>query len=470
MTGNKGVPPDGTSPMSDAVPTSVNPALLSVDGAERVLEVVQPGRSFAESQALLGLRCPLYAQALSQCRLLFIELDRVRRAMMRWPEVSFTLLQLLAKRNHRLIQDMEACCLHSGVERLTAYLLRLAELDDDAPDIGSVTLPAAKTVVASSLNLSAETFSRELHALARRGLLSVQRREIRIPSLRRLSEQAIPGVVDPGAADTPHDCYELADNPIIFTPQTDLAILNYIANYIIQTKAYDQDFIDKHVQFATATTDIGYGLRPEHPLEQKAANAGVGKKHPSSFEEFAEQVEPYTLRNHESQDFGYYVQNGLFEVREQERAREHHLRALRAAGGEPGRRGLHEQGRRQEAPPARRPDGEHQHKARPDQGPGGNPRAQPYPERTRLRPLVRRQPAGQQAHAGCHRSALERDGLQKMCMLRWSGSRVAGMRARCRACSAQLPLQPKAQLVRSARRTARVGYAVRTQAGPATHR
>ena len=72
-------------------------------------------------------------------------------------------------------------------------------------------------------------------------------------------------------------------------------MLNYIANYIIQTKAYNKDFIDKHVQFETATTDIGYGLRPENPLEKKAANAGVGKKLPSSFEEFAKQVEPYTL-------------------------------------------------------------------------------------------------------------------------------------------------------------------------------
>ena len=92
-----------------------------------------------------------------------------------------------------------------------------------------------------------------------------------------------------------HRCFELADNPIIFTPQTDLAILNYIANHIIQTKSYNKDFIDKHVQFETATTDIGYGLRPEHPLEQKAANAGVGKKLPSSFKDFAKQVAPYTL-------------------------------------------------------------------------------------------------------------------------------------------------------------------------------
>jgi nitrate reductase NapA len=90
-------------------------------------------------------------------------------------------------------------------------------------------------------------------------------------------------------------CFELADNGIVFVPQTDLAILNYIANYIIQHKAYDQDFIDRHVQFNKTPTDIGYGLRPEHPLQQAAKNADKGALTKISFEEYAKSVEPYTL-------------------------------------------------------------------------------------------------------------------------------------------------------------------------------
>ncbi len=92
-----------------------------------------------------------------------------------------------------------------------------------------------------------------------------------------------------------HRCFELADNGMIFVPQTDLAILNYIANYIIENKAYDQAFIDKHVNFTKTPTDIGYGLRPEHPLEQKAKNAGKGKLEKISFEDYAASVKPYTL-------------------------------------------------------------------------------------------------------------------------------------------------------------------------------
>jgi nitrate reductase NapA len=92
-----------------------------------------------------------------------------------------------------------------------------------------------------------------------------------------------------------HRCFELADNGMVFTPQTDLAILNYIANYIIQNKAYNKEFIDKHVQFNSTPTDIGYGLRPEHPLQQKAKNANKGKLSKISFDEYAKSVSEYTL-------------------------------------------------------------------------------------------------------------------------------------------------------------------------------
>lgn len=92
-----------------------------------------------------------------------------------------------------------------------------------------------------------------------------------------------------------HRCFDLADNGMIFHPQTDLAILNYIANYIIQTKSYNEDFIGKHVNFNATTTDIGYGLRPEHPLEQAAKNPGKGKFDKISFEEYAKSVADYTL-------------------------------------------------------------------------------------------------------------------------------------------------------------------------------
>jgi nitrate reductase NapA len=92
--------------------------------------------------------------------------------------------------------------------------------------------------------------------------------------------------------------FELADIPMVFTPQTDLAILNYIAHHIIRTGRVDEDFVGKHVNFKRGNTDIGYGLRPEHPLEQAAAQADdPNGAAPMSFEAYAEFVADYTLEH-----------------------------------------------------------------------------------------------------------------------------------------------------------------------------
>ena len=59
-----------------------------------------------------------------------------------------------------------------------------------------------------------------------------------------------------------HRSFDLADIPMVFKPQTDLIILNYIANHIIQSGAVNQDFVKRHTRFAKGADDIGYGLLP----------------------------------------------------------------------------------------------------------------------------------------------------------------------------------------------------------------
>jgi nitrate reductase NapA len=102
-----------------------------------------------------------------------------------------------------------------------------------------------------------------------------------------------------------HRSFELADLGIVFKPQTDLAMLNYIANYIIQNDAVNREFVDKHVAFKRGVENIGYGLRPNHALEVAADNNGYAgadgkpkgdpnKADPMTFEEFKAFVSEYT--------------------------------------------------------------------------------------------------------------------------------------------------------------------------------
>jgi nitrate reductase NapA len=98
-----------------------------------------------------------------------------------------------------------------------------------------------------------------------------------------------------------HRTTDLSDAAVIFRPGTDLAIMNYIANHIIQTGAVNRDFVEKHVNFRLANTDIGYGLRPEHVLEQRAQHSGDPQVSTAAdFEAYAELMSEYTLdRAHE---------------------------------------------------------------------------------------------------------------------------------------------------------------------------
>jgi nitrate reductase NapA len=90
-------------------------------------------------------------------------------------------------------------------------------------------------------------------------------------------------------------CFELADVSIVFTPQTDLAILNYIANHIIQSGRVNKEFVQKHVNFHKGVTDIGYGLRPTHALEKDAKDAkDPNASTPITFDEYAKFVSEYT--------------------------------------------------------------------------------------------------------------------------------------------------------------------------------
>ncbi len=92
-----------------------------------------------------------------------------------------------------------------------------------------------------------------------------------------------------------HRSMDLADIPILFKPGTDLAILNYIAHHIIETDRVNQDFVRDHTTFMRGQVDIGYGLRPEHPLQQEAEGADdAGHMEPIDFETFKQFVSGYT--------------------------------------------------------------------------------------------------------------------------------------------------------------------------------
>lgn len=162
--------------------------VASQSGQEKVIELVGPGHSFAEAMMFLSMPCILNAQALADTLLLRVSKQAVFGEIERDPRFSMHMLAGISRRLHGLVRDVEGYALLSGMQRLIGYLLRDAEGGDAVNDgVVTVSLPVSKATIASLLSLTPEYFSRVLHELETEGLIEIDKREIRILDVKRLS-------------------------------------------------------------------------------------------------------------------------------------------------------------------------------------------------------------------------------------------------------------------------------------------
>lgn len=162
--------------------------MLSCNGDERVLRVMQAGDSFGEAIMFNGFPSPVFVDALATSELAFFPRDVINDALTSNPAFTDAMLKNMSALMRNLIQDLETCCLQNAMQRTVNYLLRESER---TPSMTELVLPASKAVVASLLNMSAETFSRELHRLQDHGLIAIERRRLRLldrPAIVALSE------------------------------------------------------------------------------------------------------------------------------------------------------------------------------------------------------------------------------------------------------------------------------------------
>ncbi|MGB0723627.1 MAG: Crp/Fnr family transcriptional regulator [Gammaproteobacteria bacterium] len=162
--------------------------LLGCNGEERVIRILEPGETFAEALMFNSIPSPVYVETLTPCILCFIPRDAIYAHLGRDPEFTLAMLQGMSGMLRQLIIDLETCCMHNALGRVAGYLLKLAEATP--PPHCEIQLPATKSLVASTLNLSAETFSRELHRLEHQGVIRISRRTIYVQDLSVLQDRA----------------------------------------------------------------------------------------------------------------------------------------------------------------------------------------------------------------------------------------------------------------------------------------
>lgn len=165
---------------------------LSDAGQEKIIAIINPGRSFAEATLFMPSRVyPVHCAALKPSELVGFDADDLVETLHQDPQACFRLLGTLSRRMHEKINQIESLALQNAHLRIAHYLLDEYRRRN-APR--TFRLEASKKHIAGLLAVQPETLSRSLTALQRDGALDMDARCITILDPEKLEQIARGGL------------------------------------------------------------------------------------------------------------------------------------------------------------------------------------------------------------------------------------------------------------------------------------
>ena len=143
------------------------------NGAERVVDIVAPGKTFAQESIFLNsnVRYPVSAIAIEPSNVFSFDIVTVRQLLPESYESCLRLLTDLSAQIRSQLEEIEHLTLHDASCRLAHFLIQ--QLPGRILESPEIQLTTPKAVIASRLGIQAETFSRILRRFEESGLISV---------------------------------------------------------------------------------------------------------------------------------------------------------------------------------------------------------------------------------------------------------------------------------------------------------
>ena len=164
-------------------------SLYAADGAEKVVDVLGPGRSCAEALMFNDApRYPVTAEALEESVALRVPADSFRRLLHANDAACFRMLAELSARLHVQLREIEALTLRNASERFAFFLAQRAAPPNSDGHLAQ--LPEPRAVIASQLGMQPETLSRVIRQLTDAALIEAEGRDLRIADVARLLSTA----------------------------------------------------------------------------------------------------------------------------------------------------------------------------------------------------------------------------------------------------------------------------------------
>lgn len=160
-------------------------SLCAPTGKKKVIEVVRPGRTFAEAVAFIREhKFPVTAEALEDCQLAQIPSKGYVDILYSNPDACMRLLSSVSRHLHARVRDIEYLTVQNARGRLVSYLLdHVVDANDDK---ATIRLELPRHVIASRISVKPETLSRLLRTMVDEGLVTIDDRTIFVHSLSGL--------------------------------------------------------------------------------------------------------------------------------------------------------------------------------------------------------------------------------------------------------------------------------------------
>ncbi len=158
---------------------------LSEAGNEKIIEIMGPGKLFAEAVMFLPeQRYPVNAAALCDSEIYGFDMRRFLGLLYESNELCLRLMGRLSMKLHWMVNEIDRLTLQNATLRVVHFLLEC--LPNPKSGMSVIELPAPKYSVAARLSITPETFSRILHSMERDGLLRIHGSTIAIPDVEAL--------------------------------------------------------------------------------------------------------------------------------------------------------------------------------------------------------------------------------------------------------------------------------------------
>ena len=164
---------------------------VSVEGKEQILHIVSAPDAFAEAALFLEGSYPAFAEALTDCQLLFFPKRDFIRLIEKNPQLSLNMIVTLSHYLKRFASLIEELSLKEVSSRVAKYLIDLQmKSTKEGKSPKEVELDLSKTQLALKLGTISETLSRTLGKMKAKGIIDVKRNKILILNRETLEELA----------------------------------------------------------------------------------------------------------------------------------------------------------------------------------------------------------------------------------------------------------------------------------------